>query len=51
LLNRKVGEEVEFEVHGVRHQHRIDSIVPYQPAPPATPTPAPDASPPGAPPQ
>jgi transcription elongation GreA/GreB family factor len=26
LINRKAGEEVEFEVHGVRHRHRIDSI-------------------------
>jgi len=43
LLNRKVGEEVEFEVHGVRHHHRIDAIEPYQfgTAPPPPPTPAP----------
>jgi len=44
LLNRKVGEEVEFEVHGVRHHHRIDAIEPYQfgtpPPPPPTPAPA-----------
>ena len=33
LLNRKVGDEVEFEVHGVRHRHRIESIVPYKTAP------------------
>jgi transcription elongation GreA/GreB family factor len=26
LLNRKVGDEVEFEIHGARHQHRIESI-------------------------
>jgi len=26
LLNHKVGDQVEFEVHGVRHQHRIDAI-------------------------
>lgn len=30
LLNRKVGDEVEFEVHNVRHHHRIESIEPYQ---------------------
>jgi transcription elongation GreA/GreB family factor len=30
LLNRKVGEEVEFEVHGVQHRHRIESIVPFK---------------------
>jgi transcription elongation GreA/GreB family factor len=29
LLNHKVGEQVEFEVHGVRHHHRIDSIEAY----------------------
>jgi len=32
LLNRKVGEEVEFEVHGVKHRHRIESIVPFKTA-------------------
>lgn len=26
LLNKKVGESVEYEVHGVRHHHRIDNI-------------------------
>ena len=26
LLNRKVGDEVEFEIHGARHRHRIESI-------------------------
>jgi transcription elongation GreA/GreB family factor len=26
LLNRKIGDEVEFEVHGARHRHRIESI-------------------------
>lgn len=26
LMNRKVGDEVEFEIHGSRHQHRIESI-------------------------
>lgn len=36
LLNRKVGDEVEFEVHGARHTHRIESIEAYQPAPPPT---------------
>jgi transcription elongation GreA/GreB family factor len=32
LLNRKVSDEVEFEVHGVRHHHRIDAIEPYRAA-------------------
>ena len=36
LLNRKVGDEVEFEVHGARHRHRIERIEPYQ-APAAVP--------------
>jgi len=30
LLGHKVGDEVEFEVHGVVHRHRLDSIEPYQ---------------------
>src|SRR5205823_6486733 len=30
LLAKKVGEEVEFEVHGARHRHRIESIAPYE---------------------
>src|SRR5206468_1397329 len=29
LLNRKVGDQVEFEIHGVRHHHRIESIEPF----------------------
>ena len=34
LLNKKVGEEVEFEIHGVRHRHRIESIEAFKaPAP------------------
>jgi transcription elongation GreA/GreB family factor len=32
LLNRKVGDQVEFEVHGVRHNHRIDAIEAYKAA-------------------
>lgn len=42
LLNHKIGDEVEFEVHGVRHHHRIDSIDAFKSAPaPATAAPAP----------
>ena len=26
LLNRKVGDEVEFELHGANHRHRIEKI-------------------------
>jgi transcription elongation GreA/GreB family factor len=38
LLNKKVGEEVEFEIHGVRHRHRIEAIEAIK-ATPATPVP------------
>ena len=34
LLNHKVGDQVEFEVHGQRHNHRIDAIDAYKPAQP-----------------
>jgi len=30
LLNRKVGDEVEFEVHGERHRQRIEAIEPFK---------------------
>jgi transcription elongation GreA/GreB family factor len=44
LLNKKVGDEVEFEVQGVRHRHRIESIEPFKPATPPAPasTPTPE---------
>lgn len=36
LLNRKVGDEVEAEVDGVKHRHRIEKIEAYiPPIPPA----------------
>ena len=46
LLNRKVGDEVEFEFHGAIHRHRIEKIEPWKlPGAPlaetATPVPAP----------
>ncbi len=51
LLNHKVGDQVEFEVHGVRHHHRIESIEPFKPAlPPAPVAPAPPAAAPAPPP-
>ncbi len=31
LLNRKVGDEVEFEIHGAQHRHRIESIEAIKP--------------------
>jgi transcription elongation GreA/GreB family factor len=34
LLNRKIGDEVEFEVHGARHRHRIEAIEAYHSAAP-----------------
>ncbi len=36
LIGKKVGEEVEFEVQGVSHRHRIEAIEPAVVAPPAT---------------
>jgi transcription elongation GreA/GreB family factor len=41
LLGHKVGDEVEFEIHGVRHHHRLDSIEPCRGA--AVPAPQPPA--------
>jgi transcription elongation GreA/GreB family factor len=42
LLGHKVGDEVEFEIHGVRHHHRIESIEPCgSQADPAEPQPVP----------
>jgi len=35
LMNRAVGDEVEFEVHGVQHHHRIDTISACQRSMPA----------------
>jgi transcription elongation GreA/GreB family factor len=46
LLGKKVGEEVEFEVHGVRHRHRIEGIEACKPV--APPVPPPPAEPPSA---
>ena len=39
LLNRKVGDQVEFEVHGARHRHRIETIEAWKA--PATDVPGP----------
>lgn len=33
LLNKKVGDQVEFEVHGTRHHHRIERIEAVAPRP------------------
>ena len=41
VLNRKVGDEVEFEIHGAQHRHRIDGIEAL-PAMPAVQTPSPE---------
>ena len=32
LLGHKIGDEVEFEIHGVVHHHRLESIQPYKTA-------------------
>jgi transcription elongation GreA/GreB family factor len=40
LLNNKVGDEVEFELHGAKRRHRIEGIEPVKPVtPPANGTP------------
>jgi transcription elongation GreA/GreB family factor len=45
LLGHKVGDEVEFEIHGVSHHHRIESIEPSAAvAVPAPQSPAPEAT-------
>jgi transcription elongation GreA/GreB family factor len=36
LVNRKVGEEVEFELHGAKHRHRIERIEAWKPEVPGT---------------
>jgi len=45
LLSHKVGEQVEFEVHGVQHHHRIEAIEPYAIPRPGSPAPAVTATP------
>ena len=45
LLGHKVGDEVEFEVHGDRHHHRIEAIELWSGAT-APPPPAPEVPPP-----
>jgi transcription elongation GreA/GreB family factor len=37
LLNKAPGDQVEFEVHGARHHHRIDRIEPFKAASKAKP--------------
>jgi len=45
LLGHKIGDEVEFEIHGVRHRHRLEGIEAFLPTtPPAPPPPAPATS-------
>jgi len=39
VLNHKIGDEVEFELHGVLHRHRLDAIQAFIP-PAAVPAPA-----------
>jgi transcription elongation GreA/GreB family factor len=40
LLNHKIGDQVEFEVHGQRHHHRIDMIEAFRTTTGATAAPA-----------
>lgn len=46
LLNHKIGDQVEFEINGIRHHHRIDAIEAWKasPPPPASPVQAADAT-------
>ncbi len=46
LLNHKIGDQVEFEINGIRHHHRIDAIEPWKvsPPPPAPPVQTADAT-------
>ncbi|MDD5140570.1 MAG: GreA/GreB family elongation factor [Verrucomicrobiales bacterium] len=44
LLNRKVGDEVEFELHGAKHRHRIESIGAAKVAAPAVSEPPADTN-------
>ena len=37
LVNRKVGDEVEFDLHGQKHRHRIDKIEAWKSEAPAAP--------------
>jgi transcription elongation GreA/GreB family factor len=41
LLNHKVGDEVEFELHGAKRRHRIEKIDMWKTEAIATPPPAP----------
>jgi transcription elongation GreA/GreB family factor len=45
LLNGKIGDEVEFETHGVRHRHRIEEIEACRPAPAQVPATGTDSAP------
>jgi transcription elongation GreA/GreB family factor len=45
LLNRKVGEEVEFELHGAKRHFRIDAIEALPPANPTLPPPVEEPAP------
>jgi transcription elongation GreA/GreB family factor len=46
LLNHKAGDEVEFELHGARHRHRIEKIAAWKAeAPVGGTSPTPDTGP------
>jgi transcription elongation GreA/GreB family factor len=32
MLNHKIGDEVEFEIHGAQHKHRVDGITAWKTA-------------------
>ena len=32
MIGHKIGDEVEFEIHGAKHHHRITAIEPFKTA-------------------
>ena len=45
LMNKKVGEEVEFDMDGQKKRYRVDAIDAVAPAPPPAPAPSPTPAP------
>jgi transcription elongation GreA/GreB family factor len=44
LMNRKAGDETEFELHGVQHRHRVETIEAYRPTATQPPEARPEAA-------
>jgi transcription elongation GreA/GreB family factor len=41
MIGHKIGDEVEFDIHGAQHHHRITAIEAFKPAQPQAPPPPP----------